>query len=138
MIPSKTFGGLFDEFFNRSLSDVVGSDFTFSTPSVNVIENDSDYMIEVAAPGLNKEDFFVEVDNDYLIISASKEEKKEEKEGKFTRNEFNYSSFTRKFYLPETIKADKIDAKYKDGILTLMIPKKEEAKTKAPISIKIK
>lgn len=138
MTPSKTFGGLFDEFFNRSLSDVVGSDFTFSTPSVNVIENDNDYLVEVAAPGLSKEDFFVEVDNDHLIISASKEEKKEEKEGKFTRNEFNYGSFTRRFYLPETVKADKIDAKYKDGILTLMIPKKEEAKTKAPISIKIK
>lgn len=138
IIADKPFNGFFDEFFNRSLSDFVGADFAISTPSVNIIENDYDYRVEVAAPGLEKKDFTVEVDKDHLIISASKEDKNEEVEGKFTRNEFNFSSFTRRFYLPDTVEADSIEAKYKDGILTLVIPKKEEAQPKAPISIKIK
>ena len=117
---------------------MVGTDITFSSPSVNVIENDNDFIVEVAAPGLDKDDFNVEIDKDHLIISAHKEVKTEETEGKYTRNEFNYSSFTRRFYLPETVDGDNIEASYKDGILKLVVPKKEEAKTKAPLSIEIK
>jgi HSP20 family protein len=138
LFPEKSLGGFFDDFFNRSLSDMVGTDFTFSSPSVNVIENENDFLVEVAAPGLDKEDFNVEVEKDHLIISAHKEIKKEEKEGKYTRNEFNYSSFTRRFFLPETVDGDNIEASYKDGILKLVVPKREEAKTKAPLSIKLK
>ncbi|NNF32462.1 MAG: Hsp20/alpha crystallin family protein [Saprospiraceae bacterium] len=138
LFPEKSLGGFFDDFFNRSLSDMVGTDFTFSSPSVNVIENENDFLVEVAAPGLSKEDFNVEVDKDHLIISAQKEMKKEEKEGKYTRNEFNYSSFTRRFFLPETVDGDNIEATYTDGILKLVVPKREEAKAKAPLSIKIK
>ena len=138
LFPEKSLGGFFDEFFNRNLSDMVGTDFTFSSPSVNVIENENDFIVEVAAPGLDKDDFNVEVDKDHLIISAHKEVKKEETEGKYTRNEFNYSSFTRRFYLPETVDGDHIEASYIDGILRLVVPKREEAKTKAPLSIKIK
>ena len=138
LFPEKSLGGFFDDFFNRSLSDMVGTDFTFSSPSVNVIENDNDFTVEVAAPGLDKDDFNVEVDKDHLIISAHKEVKKEESEGKYTRNEFNYSSFTRRFFLPETVDGDHIEATYIDGILRLVVPKREEAKTKAPLSIEIK
>lgn len=138
LFPEKSLGGFFDDFFNRSLSDMVGNDITFSNPSVNVIENENDFNVEVAAPGLNKDDFNVEVDKDHLIISAHKEVEKEEKEGKYTRNEFNYSSFTRRFFLPETVDGDNIEASYKDGILKLVVPKREEAMTKAPLSIKIK
>jgi HSP20 family protein len=130
---------VFDEFFNRSLSDIVGSDFTFTQPSVNIVENDDFFNVEVAAPGLKKEDFNVEVNKNNLTISARKEEEKEETtEGKVTRSEFNYSSFTRSFYLPETVDADKITATYHEGILRLQLPKKEEAKVKAPTTIKIK
>lgn len=137
--PSKPFNNFFDEFFGRSLSDVVGSDFTFSTPSVNIKENEDAYILEVAAPGLNKEDFNVEVEKDHLTISASVEHKnQEEVEGKITRSEFNYSSFRRRFHLPETVDVDAIAAKYVDGILFLDLPKKEEAKPKAPLSIDIK
>jgi HSP20 family protein len=137
--PSKMLSNVFDEFFNRSLSDIVGSDFTFTQPSVNIVENDDFFDVEVAAPGLKKEDFNVEVNKNNLTISARKEEEKEETtEGKVTRSEFNYSSFTRSFYLPETVDADKITATYHEGILRLQLPKKEEAKVKAPKTINIK
>lgn len=137
--PSRMLSNVFDEFFNRSLSDIVGSDFTFTQPSVNIVENEDSYDIEMAAPGLKKQDFNIEINKNNLTISARKEEKTEEKtEGKVTRSEFNYSSFTRSFYLPETVDAEKIDAKYKEGILKLQLPKKEEAKVKAPKTIEIK
>lgn len=136
--PGKLFDNVFEDFFNRSLSDIVGSDFTFTQPSVNIVEKDDFFMIEMAAPGLKKNDFNVEIDKDHLIISAHREDKKEETEGKVTRSEFNYNSFTRSFYLPEAVKADEITATYKDGILYLELPKKEEAKLKAPKTIQIK
>jgi HSP20 family protein len=137
--PSKLLSSVFDDFFNQSLSDVVGSDLTFTQPSVNIVENDEFFNVEVAAPGLSKKDFNIEVKGDHLVISAKKEDKKEEEvDGKITRSEFNYSSFTRSFYLPEMVEADKITATYKEGILYLQLPKKEEAKVKAPKTIEIK
>ena len=137
--PGRMLSNVFEDFFNRNLSDIVGSDFTFTQPSVNIVENDDYFDVEVAAPGLKKDDFNIEVNRDNLIISARKEEKTEEtKEGKVTRSEFNYSSFTRSFYLPETVDANAITATYKEGILKLQLPKKEEAKVKAPKTIEIK
>jgi HSP20 family protein len=136
--PSKLLSNVFDDFFNQSLSDIVGSDLSFTQPSVNIVENDEFYNVEVAAPGLDKKDFDIEIKGDHLVISAQKEDKKEEVEGKVTRSEFNYSSFTRSFYLPETVDAEKITATYKEGILYLQLPKKEEAKVKAPKTIEIK
>ena len=137
--PSKLLSSVCDDFFNQSLSDVVGSDLTFTQPSVNIVENDEFFNVEVAAPGLSKKDFNIEVKGDHLVISAKKEDKKEEEvDGKITRSEFNYSSFTRSFYLPEMVEADKITATYKEGILYLQLPKKEEAKVKAPKTIEIK
>lgn len=137
--PGRMLSNVFEDFFNRNLSDIVGSDFTFTQPSVNIIENDDYFDVEVAAPGLKKDDFNIEVNRDNLTISARKEEKTEETtEGKVTRSEFNYSSFTRSFYLPETVDANGITATYKEGILKLQLPKKEEAKVKAPKTIEIK
>lgn len=136
--PSKLLSNVFDDFFNQSLSNIVGSDLSFTQPSVNIVENDEFYNVEVAAPGLDKKDFDIEIKGDHLVISAQKEDKKEEVEGKVTRSEFNYSSFTRSFYLPETVDAEKITATYKEGILYLQLPKKEEAKVKAPKTIEIK
>lgn len=137
--PRKLLSSVFDDFFNQSLSDIVGSDLTFTQPSVNIVENDEFFNVEVAAPGLSKKDFNIEVKGDHLVISAKKEDKKEEEvDGKITRSEFNYSSFTRSFYLPEMVEADKITATYKEGILYLQLPKKEEAKVKAPKTIEIK
>ncbi len=129
---------LFDAFFNRNLTDFWGSDYSITQPSVNIYEDDDRYSIELAAPGLTKGDFKVEVDNDYLVISAAKESKNEENQGKYMRHEFNYRSFSRRFYLPDTVDADKIEGKYDNGILYLNVPKKEEARTKSPFSVKIK
>lgn len=130
--------GLFDDFFNRSLSDIVGADVTITQPAVNILEQDDSYKIEVAAPGVNKGDFNIEVDKKQLIVSAKSNEVKKAESGKMTRNEYNYSAFTRKFILPDTVDSDHIDAFYKEGILTISIAKKEEAKAKTPFNIKIK
>jgi HSP20 family protein len=124
---------LFDEFMKPwdSFFDVPGGRIwnkMFTTPPVNIMEYENEFKIELAAPGMKKEDFNIDIDNDMLTISAEKEEKKEEKFEEFTRNEYNFSSFTRSFTLPEGIKIDAIEAKYTDGVLKLALPKKEEFK----------
>ena len=116
---SKTFGNFANDIFNSSLSNFFGSDFTINSPSVNVIEDDHVYRIEVAAPGLEKEGFEVSVDNGFLNISAEHKKDEEVKEGKYMRREFNFTSFKRKFELPETVNADQIEAKYENGILVI-------------------
>lgn len=136
--PASGFRNLVDEFFNRNIAENFGSDFLNNTPSINVIENNSDYKIEVAAPGLDKGDFEVNVDKGYLSISANKERSDEVKDGKYTRREFNYSAFNRSFQLPEHVQADNIAASYAKGILTITLPKHVEAKPKAGRVIDIK
>ncbi len=99
---------------------------------VNIKETDGAYSIALVAPGLKKEDFSIEVDNSVLGIGyEAKAEKNEQEEGKFTRREFVSASFKRSFTLPETINEEEINAVYADGILTLTLPKKEEAQPKA-------
>ena len=96
-----------------------------NVPSANVSESTKEYLIELAAPGLERKDFKVEINKNMLTISSEKkEEKKEEKEG-YTRKEYSYNSFSRAFTLPENVKEGNIDAKYQDGILMITIPKKE-------------
>jgi HSP20 family protein len=107
-------------------------------PSVNIMENDKDYLLEMAVPGMEKKDLKVEVGNNMLTISAEKEEKKEEKEDGFSRKEFSYNSFCRSFTLPENTDGDKVDAEYKDGILKIAIPKKEVKVIKTEKAIAIK
>lgn len=96
-------------------------------PAVNITEQKDAYLVSLAAPGLKKEDFKIDIDGNLLTISSSKEEKKEETEAKFTRKEYNYSSFSRTFTLPEEITKEKIEAKYEDGILNITLPLKKEA-----------
>lgn len=136
--PSKSlFNDFNDDFFNTNISNFIGSDFVASNPSVNVVETEDNFKIEVAAPGLEKQDFELSIEKDHLIIESSKEEEKEVKEEKFTRREFNYASFKRSFYLPETVNANKIEAKYENGVLNIKLPKVEEAKIEASRTIKI-
>lgn len=136
--PSKSFFNDFaDDFFNSNISNFIGSDFVASNPSINIVESDDTFKIEVAAPGLEKKDFNLSIEKDYLIIETSKEGKKEVKEEKFTRREFIYASFKRSFYLPETVDANKIDAKYENGVLNITLPKVEQAKVETTRSIKI-
>ncbi len=133
-----TMPSLIDEFFGRDLMDSILSERTgVSTPAINVIESTDDFQIEVAAPGLDKQDFKIDLDNNVLTISSEKELKNEEKDGRYMRREFSYSSFTRSFSLPEAVNAEKIKANHKDGILRITIPKRDEAKRKPPKQIAI-
>ncbi len=94
-----------------------------TVPSVNVVETKDSFGLEVAAPGMKKEDFKVEVKEGCLVISAETKAEKEQKEESYTRKEFSYQAFTRSFWLPENVKTDNIKATYADGILKLNIPK---------------
>ena len=130
-----------DNFFSRDLMDWSNSNFssTNSTlPAVNIRETDESFMIEVAAPGLSKENFKVNLDRDRLEISSELKKEKNESDQKYSRREFSYQSFQRSFTLPEgTVDGDKISAKYTDGILFVTIPKREEVKPKPARAIEI-
>ena len=107
-------------------------------PRVNITEDKSRYNMELAAPGLLKKDFKIDVNGNLLTISAQKEENKEEKDESYTRKEYNYSSFSRTFTLPEEAQQDKIEATYDNGVLKLSIPKNEKAALKNHKAIPIK
>ena len=138
-VQAKRFSNALDNFFNSNVSHLIDEDYSSTKPSVNIRENKDDYQIELAAPGLKKEDFQIQVNKDQLIIEAKFEKSEEDTDadGKYTRREFHYGSFKRSFHLSDKINSDKIDAAYTDGILTLTIEKREEAKEKAPRSIEI-
>ncbi len=109
----------------------------FNTPAVNIQETDNDYTIELAAPGLAKENFNIELDADVLTISSEiKKESKDEKSN-YTRREFGYSEFKRSFTLPDAVNTADIFASYENGILSLKLPKKEEAKVQPKRLIEI-
>ena len=105
-------------------------------PAVNIIEGDNDFKVEVAAPGINKEDFRVNVEKSVLEVAVATKAENEVKDGQYIRKEFNYSEFRRTFSLPASVDADKIKASHKNGVLTIEVPKKEEAVIK-PKQIKI-
>lgn len=120
--------GLFEEFFgNNFLNDFLTEGDWSSAPSVNVVENDNDYQISVAAPGLDKEDFKVDLKNNVLTISSEKKCEKEDKKKNYLKREFCYNGFSRSFSLPENIDTGKISAEHKNGILSVVLPKKAEA-----------
>lgn len=134
LIKPTLFPSVFDDFFkpwNEWFDNGGAISRTVTTPSVNVVENENNFTVSVAAPGLKKEDFKIDLAGNMLTISAEKEEEKEEKEGKYNRKEYNYSSFSRSFALPEEVNREQIDAKYEDGVLKLTLPKKEEVKKNA-------
>ena len=126
--PSTSLNKWIDTLFNTTLADAMGTDFTNSSPSVNIVEHDAHFTMQLAAPGLQKSDFNINIENDYLVISAEKQTEKEEtgNQGKFTRREFNYSSFKRSFQLDENINREGIAASYENGVLSITLPKKEE------------
>ena len=100
-------------------------------PAVNIKEDSDHYTVSVAAPGLKKEDFHINVENNMLTINSEKEDEKEEKDARFTRREYSYTSFSRSFGLPDDVKQDAIDAHYENGELRINLPRKEEAKETA-------
>ncbi len=133
---------LFDDFFNRDLFNWNNSNFsdTNSTiPAVNIKETAGNYEVEVAAPGMTKKDFKIELDGNNLTISSQRSHQNEHREDeKYFRREFSYQSFQRRFALQkDVVDIEKIEAKYENGLLLLLIPKKEEAKKQAPRLIQI-
>jgi HSP20 family protein len=129
MIPA-----LFDDFFkpwNEWFDNGNVMRRTLTVPAVNITEDEQQYSIKVAAPGLQKKDFKIDVNGNMLSISAETEERKEEKDDKITRQEYNYTSFARSFTLPEDVNREAIDARYENGELQLMLPKREESKKAA-------
>ncbi|WP_281636138.1 Hsp20/alpha crystallin family protein [Flavobacterium marginilacus] len=131
----------FDDIFGRDFFNWENNNYsTTSTtlPSVNIKETADNYEVEVAAPGMDKNDFKITLDGNQLIISSVKENEKTTKEENYSRREFSYQSFQRSFELPKNIvDEDKIVARYENGLLLLSIPKREEVKPKPPRMIEI-
>ncbi len=122
------FGEILDEFLNTDITKFMGGDLTISNPRVNVSESANDFVIELAAPGLEKSDFDLNVEEGRLKIKVEKTVE-DDNDRKFLRREFNYNTFTRSFTLPETVDASNISAKYEGGVLSITLGKKEENKT---------
>lgn len=97
-------------------------------PAVNISENEDGFTLDLAAPGMQKSDFKINLDNNLLTISSEKQDENEEKSEKYSRKEFHYSSFSRSFTLPKSIDFDKIKADYNEGILKISLPKREDSK----------
>ena len=133
------FSSWFDNFFDNDLGTGFLSNFNtgMTLPAVNIKEDAEQFTLEVAVPGMKKSDFNVDVDNKILSISSETQSEKSEKEENYTRREFGYSSFKRTFTLPDSVNSDKIKAIYKEGILSVILPKKEEAKEKPAKRIEI-
>ena len=136
-----TWSNFFNDFLNRDWYDWNNQNYSLTNttiPSVNIKETLDEFEVEMAAPGMAKDDFKIELNNNVLSISSEKESENETKEGKnVTRREFSYQSFSRSFTLPAIVETDRISAKYENGILQVKIPKKEEAKPKPLKQIKV-
>lgn|SRR5690554_2871909 len=126
------FPSIFEDLFNDSrLANV--AHFGSTLPAVNIKETENGFTVEVAVPGKSKDDFQIELNEDVLTISSEDKSEKEEttNDGRYTRREFSYASFRRSFHLPDSVAQDKIEAKYNNGVLQILVPKKEEVKTKS-------
>jgi len=132
---------VFNQLFNRELVDWSNAGFSAddtTLPAVNILEDENRIQIEVAAPGMKKEDFKIGLDQDRLTVSADVTTENSESGERYSRKEFSYRSFRRLFNIPvESIDGDQIQATYKDGILLLTLPKREELKPKPARSIAI-
>lgn len=116
-VPS-IFNEAFDKFWAEENSNWL--------PSANIKERANDYQIELAVPGMEKKDFKIEIENNILSVSAERKEEMNEENEKYTRKEFHFNSFKRSFTLPDSVKHEQIQASYNNGILNLIVPKKEE------------
>ncbi|WP_184549925.1 Hsp20/alpha crystallin family protein [Mucilaginibacter sp. FT3.2] len=122
-------GPFFNDVFDSILNDsFLGDKLVARIPAVNIAETENEFHVELAVPGLKKEDFKINLDKNVLTVSAEKKAEHVEEGKKFSKREYSYNSFSRSFTLPESADHSKIEADYTDGILTLTITKKEEAK----------
>jgi HSP20 family protein len=128
----------FPTFFNELFADSHYVGNTNTTPAANILESENDFQIQLAAPGFEKENFKIEVHQKALKVSVETPENDTESQEKVIRKEFSYSAFSRTFRLPATVDTETIEATYSNGILTLLVPKKEEAKPKEPTLLAVK
>ena len=131
---------LLNDFFgmNRYFDkEFPGGKFFQTAPAVNIVEDENRYRVELAVPGLKREDFKVRVENDVMTISAEKKEETREEKDRYTRREYYYGSFERSFTLPANCSPDKIEGKYEDGVLKFFIPKVDQTKKSASREIKV-
>ncbi len=126
------------------MPDIFDNDFfpvycnkTSSMPAVNIREDEKNYILELAIPGIEKNDLKIDINEDVLTISSETKKETEENKDGYKRKEFSYASFCRSFYIPENVNREKIEANYKDGILSVGLPKQEEEKNKITRQIKI-
>lgn len=136
--PSLKNGSWFSDFFDNDR--FFDSPFlrVQSVPAVNISENDKNFEVSLAAPGMSRKDFNVSVENGVLTISSEKKEEKETKEKDYTRQEYSYSSFSRSFSLPENVKDEDVNAKYEDGLLKVTLGKKALPAQKAKKAIEVR
>ncbi len=125
---------LFNDLFNNNRNTEERANFV---PATNIVESEKDFRIELSAPGFNKTDIKVEVENDTLLIKGEHKAENTETKENYTRKEFNYGSFTRSFTLPENINTEGLEARYENGILNVVLPKKAEEKVKAVKEVKV-
>jgi HSP20 family protein len=127
-----------DDFFNdRFYNNFSASACQTNSPAVNVTEDEKGYRIEVAAPGVSRNDFNIEVEKEVLTISTEKKEDKKDQKPNYLRREFNFQTFKRSFQLPETVDQESIQANHEAGILSVNLPKREEVLEKAPKQIEV-
>lgn len=127
----------FPAFFNDTLDRLWKDELVQWMPSVNIKERADDFKIDLAVPGMDKKDFKIEVENEVLTVSGERKEEKSEENENVTRREFHYGSFKRTFTLPENADAEKINANYKDGLLSLTVGKREDSRQKPKKQITI-
>jgi len=127
-----------DDFFNDNFFDSFNlGRQSASCPAVNIMEDEKEFRIDVAAPGLSKRDIKIDLEDDVLTISSEQKNEKEEKNRRYMRREFSYNSFKRSFQLPETVDQEHINASHDAGILTIQLPKRKEVVQKASKQIEI-
>jgi len=137
VISTRTFRPFFmSNLFEDDLFPVWSGNST-STPAVNIREDEKKYSLELAVPGMDRKDVKIDINEDVLTVSSEKKTETDENQNGYRRKEFSYSSFCRSFYLPENVNREKIEARYKDGILTIELPKHEEEKNRLTRQIKI-
>ena len=128
--------GIFNDFFGNEWMEKAN----VTSPAINIMETEDDYRVEVAAPGMTKNDINIRIDEDnQLIVSMEKkEEQKDDKRGRYLRREFSYSHFQQTMILPDNVETGKIEAKVEHGVLTVVIPKKKMEEKKASKQIEVK
>lgn len=131
------FPAMVDQFLNRELSSIFGSDVQHQVPAVNIREDEQAFHVELAAPGLKKEDFTISLEKNVMTIGGQRKQESAETKPNYLKKEFSYHGFKRSFTLPETVNTDAISARYENGVLLVTVPKKEKQPAQGAKTISI-